>query len=76
MATYVYKCKSCGEPFEISRSMFATSGPVECPHCHGSDTYKVPTAPGVILDWKDWDGKGVVVGPDRYRGPAVPQSVA
>jgi hypothetical protein len=48
-------------------------GHVACPICDSNETHKLPTAPGVVLNWHQTDG--VKIGTDRYRPPAVTQSV-
>lgn len=50
----------------------STVGPAVCPECGNSLTRKIPTAPGVVLDWHRTDG--VKIGTERYRPPAVPKS--
>lgn len=73
MPNYIYRCAN-GHTFETSHSM-DFEGPVACPECDSILTRKVPTAPGVVFDWKNVGMEGVVTGPQRYRPPAVPQSV-
>lgn len=41
MPSYEYKCKSCGEKFEVIRSFKDKEGEVKCPKCGGSDTQRV-----------------------------------
>lgn len=73
MACYLMRCE-CGYTFETFHKM-DFKGPVACPECDSIQTSKVPTAPGVIFDWKNVGVEGVIVGPQRYRPPAVPRSV-
>lgn len=74
MATYIMRCGQCGHTFEVRHRM-DFDGPVSCPICDSDETSKVPTAPGIVFDWKRPSrDEGVVVGPQRYRPPAVPQS--
>jgi len=68
---YIYRCDKCNHIFETRHPMFF-EGPIACPNCDSDETHKVPTAPGVILNWRKTDG--VKIGPERYRPPAVPAS--
>ena len=40
MPRYDYRCRACGETFEVTRSITATSTAVECPRGH-DDTVKL-----------------------------------
>ena len=40
MPRYDYRCRSCGDTFEVTRSITATSTAVECPRGH-NDTVKL-----------------------------------
>ncbi|MFC8224165.1 zinc ribbon domain-containing protein [Streptomyces sp. NPDC057287] len=40
MPRYEYRCRSCGETFEISRPMAESSAPASCPAGH-EDTVKL-----------------------------------
>jgi putative FmdB family regulatory protein len=40
MPRYDYRCRSCGDTFEVTRSITATSTAVECPQGH-DDTVKL-----------------------------------
>ena len=71
LPAYIYRCSQCGNTFETRHSMHF-EGRVACPKCDSNETHKVPTAPGVILDWHVTDG--VKIGTERYRPPAVPAS--
>ena len=75
MPTYLYRCQDCGAVFEASHSMFSEES-VVCGKCDGVETVKIPTCPGIVFDWKNpgFD-EGVVVGPQRFRSPAVPKSI-
>ena len=75
MATYIYYCEDCEELSEVQHAMFSTQ-PVICPCCGSERMSKRPCCPAIVFDWK-YPGfdEGVVVGPQRFRGPAVPQSV-
>lgn len=41
MPIYEYKCKNCGEKFEVLRSLKDEEARVECPKCGNSDAQKV-----------------------------------
>lgn len=73
MANYVYKCCKCNHVFETFHRM-DFEGPVACPECDSIQTSKVPTAPGIVFDWKNIGAEGIV-GSQRYRPPAVPRSI-
>ncbi|WP_371606485.1 zinc ribbon domain-containing protein [Streptomyces sp. NBC_01213] len=40
MPRYEYRCRPCGETFELSRPMAESSGPASCPSGH-EDTVKL-----------------------------------
>ncbi|MFF3642115.1 zinc ribbon domain-containing protein [Streptomyces sp. NPDC002564] len=40
MPRYEYRCRSCGDTFELSRPMAESGAPAECPAGHG-DTVKL-----------------------------------
>jgi len=40
MPRYDYRCRACGDTFEISRPMVEASAPASCPQGHG-DTVKL-----------------------------------
>ncbi|MBY8342540.1 zinc ribbon domain-containing protein [Streptomyces spinosirectus] len=40
MPRYEYRCRSCGDTFEVSRPMAQSSDPAECPAGH-ADTVKL-----------------------------------
>jgi putative FmdB family regulatory protein len=40
MPRYEYRCRACGDTFEVSRPMSAASQATTCPHGH-SDTVKL-----------------------------------
>jgi putative FmdB family regulatory protein len=40
MPRYDYRCRACGDTFEVTRSLSAEVSPVECPQGHG-DTVKL-----------------------------------
>ncbi len=41
MPDYEYKCKNCGEKFEIRRSLQEQEKGSKCPRCGAHDTYRV-----------------------------------
>lgn len=41
MPVYEYECKSCGEKFEVNRSLNDVAEKEKCPKCGGSDTRRV-----------------------------------
>ncbi|WP_078841644.1 FmdB family zinc ribbon protein [Streptomyces acidiscabies] len=40
MPRYEYRCRTCGDTFELSRPMAESSAPADCPAGHG-DTVKL-----------------------------------
>jgi putative FmdB family regulatory protein len=40
MPRYEFRCRSCGDTFEVDRPMIAAGDPADCPHGH-SDTVKL-----------------------------------
>ncbi|MER6155686.1 zinc ribbon domain-containing protein [Streptomyces sp. NPDC001868] len=40
MPRYEYRCRTCGDTFELSRPMAESSAPADCPEGH-SDTVKL-----------------------------------
>jgi putative FmdB family regulatory protein len=40
MPRYEFRCRSCGDTFEVERSMSAASDPADCPQGH-ADTVKL-----------------------------------
>ncbi|MBT2383657.1 zinc ribbon domain-containing protein [Streptomyces sp. ISL-11] len=46
MPRYEYRCKACGDTFEISRPMAESSAPAVCPEGH-ADTVKLLSAVAV-----------------------------
>jgi len=76
MAIYIMRCSACDNVFETRHPM-TFEGQIACPRCGSDSTHKVPTAPGIVFDWHIADEtEGVRIGADRYRPPAIPQSVA
>ncbi|MBL1076214.1 zinc ribbon domain-containing protein [Nocardia sp. 2] len=47
MPSYAYRCRSCGDTFELSRPMAEASDPAACPQGHG-DTVKLLTTFGTV----------------------------
>ncbi|MRH91091.1 zinc ribbon domain-containing protein [Nocardia sp. SYP-A9097] len=47
MPSYAYRCRSCGDSFEMSRPMAEASDPADCPQGH-SDTVKLLTTFGTV----------------------------
>ena len=41
MPVYEYKCNSCGEKFDVTRSFKDEETEVECPKCGKTDTRRV-----------------------------------
>ncbi|QNP63121.1 FmdB family zinc ribbon protein [Streptomyces genisteinicus] len=46
MPRYEYRCRTCGDTFEVSRPMAESSAPADCPAGHG-DTVKLLSAVAV-----------------------------
>jgi putative FmdB family regulatory protein len=40
MPRYEYRCRACGDTFEVNRPMSESSAPADCPHGH-DDTVKL-----------------------------------
>jgi putative FmdB family regulatory protein len=51
MPSYDYRCRQCGDTFEIKRSITATAEPVSCPQGHG-DTVKLLSTVSVAVGAK------------------------
>ncbi|MFC8531092.1 zinc ribbon domain-containing protein [Nocardia sp. NPDC057227] len=47
MPSYQFRCRSCGDTFEVSRPMARSGDPAECPAGHG-DTVKLLTTFGTV----------------------------
>lgn len=47
MPCYDYRCKDCGETFEVRHSMMEKPT-VACPKCSSTSTHKVPQAVGLV----------------------------
>jgi len=74
MALYLYYCSNCGTGVEVRQPMHQERPKtVKCP-C-GEQAERVVTCPAIVFDWKHIGKEGVVVGPDRFRGSAVPQRI-
>ncbi|MGA4728976.1 FmdB family zinc ribbon protein [Micromonospora taraxaci] len=43
MPRYEFRCRACGDTFEVNRSMAAAGDPANCPHGH-TDTVKLLSA--------------------------------
>lgn len=46
MPIYEFRCRQCGDTFEVNRPMSAATDPADCPVGHG-DTVKLLTTVGV-----------------------------
>ncbi|WP_298328213.1 zinc ribbon domain-containing protein [Haloactinopolyspora sp.] len=46
MPTYEYRCRSCGDTFQLSRPMSQSGAPARCPTGH-DDTVKLLTTVGL-----------------------------
>ncbi|WP_338766666.1 zinc ribbon domain-containing protein [Nocardia vulneris] len=47
MPSYSYRCRSCGDTFEMNRPMAESSAPASCPSGH-ADTVKLLTTFGTV----------------------------
>ncbi|AYF72655.1 zinc ribbon domain-containing protein [Nocardia yunnanensis] len=47
MPSYAYRCRECGDTFEMNRPMAESSAPAACPAGHG-DTVKLLTTFGTV----------------------------
>ncbi|WP_405485488.1 zinc ribbon domain-containing protein [Nocardia sp. NBC_00511] len=47
MPSYAYRCRACGDSFELSRPMAEASAPASCPRGH-DDTVKLLTTFGTV----------------------------
>ncbi|NNH69722.1 zinc ribbon domain-containing protein [Nocardia uniformis] len=47
MPSYAYRCRGCGDTFELSRPMAEASAPATCPQGH-ADTVKLLTTFGTV----------------------------
>ncbi len=41
MPVYEYKCKKCGEKFELRRGFFQIRGLIKCPKCGSEDAERI-----------------------------------
>jgi putative FmdB family regulatory protein len=57
---YEYRCRSCGDTFELNRTMAESSAPCACPQGH-DDTVKLLSTVAVA---------GLASGRDRVAGPS------
>jgi putative FmdB family regulatory protein len=62
MPRYEFRCRACGDTFEVNRSMSAVADPTPCPQGH-QDTVK-------LLSTVALTGRGGGGGPARSAGPA------
>ncbi|HEV2937293.1 MAG TPA: zinc ribbon domain-containing protein [Streptosporangiaceae bacterium] len=60
MPRYEYRCRACGDTFELSRPMTESSAPCTCPQGH-DDTVKLLSTVSVA---------GLASGRDRAAGPS------
>ncbi|MER5739813.1 zinc ribbon domain-containing protein [Streptomyces sp. NPDC002262] len=60
MPRYEYRCRTCGDTFELSRPMAESSAPASCPAGH-DDTVKLLSAVAV-------GGSAAAAGPARGGG--------
>jgi putative FmdB family regulatory protein len=63
MPRYEYRCRACGDTFEVSRPMHESSAPTRCPGGH-DDTVKLLSAVAV-------GRSGAGGGADRVGGPGA-----
>jgi putative FmdB family regulatory protein len=63
MPRYEYRCRACGDTFEVSRPMHESAAPARCPGGH-DDTVKLLSAVAV-------GGRAGAGGAARADGPAV-----
>jgi putative FmdB family regulatory protein len=56
VATYAYRCRACGEEFEVKRPMSERAdldkSPPACPNCGKHDVQKVVSMFTAIKDWR------------------------
>ena len=62
MPRYDYRCRACGDTFEVNRPMREASAPVACPQGH-ADTVK-------LLSTIALTGRGAMAGPAATAGGA------
>jgi putative FmdB family regulatory protein len=63
MPRYEYRCRACGDTFEVSRPMHESSAPAPCPGGH-DDTVKLLSAVAV-------GGRSGTGGAGRVAGPGA-----
>ncbi|MFI6868713.1 zinc ribbon domain-containing protein [Nocardia sp. NPDC050406] len=63
MPSYAYRCRGCGDTFELSRPMAEASAPATCPQGH-EDTVKLLTTFGTVSR----GGSGAPVAPPAASG--------
>jgi putative FmdB family regulatory protein len=56
MATYAYKCRACGQDYEVNRPMSERQKmekkPPKCPSCGSKKVQTVPSMFTAIRDWR------------------------
>ena len=58
MPTYDYKCKKCGEVFELFRYLTEIDKEVKCPHCGSQKTQRIFSIPQIIGETVAGSGYG------------------
>ena len=54
MPIYEFKCKDCGEKFEISMSFNGTVSEINCPNCKSKNLQKTFGNPNIIYKGSGW----------------------
>jgi len=71
MPTYDYKCKECGEVFELFRHLSEIDGAVKCPHCGSIKTQKLFSTPQIRGETVAGSGYGKTLSPQVNRSTAT-----
>ncbi|MEA4907571.1 MAG: zinc ribbon domain-containing protein [Chloroflexi bacterium] len=58
MPIYEYVCDSCGQQFELMRSIKDANNTAPCKHCHSSETHKMLSVFFAHSDGRSVEGSG------------------
>lgn len=59
MPIYAYRCEPCDHEFDKVLRLYEYNQPQTCPTCEGSDTKRLLTTPGFVLQGDGWPGKNI-----------------
>ncbi|MCI4625660.1 MAG: zinc ribbon domain-containing protein [Candidatus Magnetoovum sp. WYHC-5] len=70
MPIYEYKCKDCGEHFELITFVVKAQDDLECSKCKGKNVEKLISAPNVSVSSAAPDHKGSCCGSTQRPAPS------